>query len=307
MKSVQLAATAGAVATVIVLTFVAGTATPALSAAAAAGAPAAAPPSSPSTPAAPAGSAAPKHTAAPAEAPVATVNGTPITRTVFEYYVKASTGKSSADLPPEARSQLLDNLIRGTLLSQLASKEGLDKTADVTSQLTLTRWQVLGEAEANSYLKDKPATDAQLHQEYDAQVATLPKTEYHARHILVSTQDAAQQIIDQLKGGASFEELAKTKSIDSTKDQGGDLGWIAPTTMVKPFANAVVALKKGEMTQTPVQTPFGWHVIEVLDTRDQPPPQFDTVKQRVQQLVQAKKVREYQDELLKTATIKKNL
>ena len=286
-----------AVATVIVLTFVAGKATPALSAEAAAAAPAAAP----------AGTAAPKRAAAPAEASVATVNGTPITRSVFEYYVKASTGKSSADLPPEARSQLLDNLIRGTLLSQQAAKDGLDKTSDVASQLTLTRWQVLGEAEANSYLKDKPATDAQLRQEYDAQVATLPKTEYHARHILVSTQDAAQQIIDQLKGGASFEELAKTKSIDSTKDQGGDLGWFAPNTMVQPFANAVVALKKGETTQTPVQTPFGWHVIQLLDTRDQAPPQFDTVKQRVQQLVQSKKVRAYQDELLKTATIKKNL
>jgi len=297
MKSVQVAATAMAVATVIVLTFVAGKATPALSAEAAAAAPAAAP----------AGTAAPKRAAAPAEASVATVNGTPITRSVFEYYVKASTGKSSADLPPEARSQLLDNLIRGTLLSQQAAKDGLDKTSDVASQLTLTRWQVLGEAEANSYLKDKPATDAQLRQEYDAQVATLPKTEYHARHILVSTQDAAQQIIDQLKGGASFEELAKTKSIDSTKDQGGDLGWFAPNTMVQPFANAVVALKKGETTQTPVQTPFGWHVIQLLDTRDQAPPQFDTVKQRVQQLVQSKKVRAYQDELLKTATIKKNL
>jgi peptidyl-prolyl cis-trans isomerase C len=297
MKSLPVAATAKAVATVIVLTFVAGKPMPASSAEAAAAAPAATP----------AGAAAPKRTAVPAEASVATVNGAPITRTVFEYYVKASTGKSSADLPPEARSQLLDNLIRGTVLSQQAAKEGLDKTSDVASQLTLTRWQVLGEAEANSYLKDKPATDAQLRQEYDAQVATLPKTEYHARHILVSTQDAAQQIIDQLKGGASFEELAKTKSIDSTKEQGGDLGWFAPNTMVQPFATAVVALKKGETTQSPVQTPFGWHVIQLLDTRDQAPPQFDTVKQRVQQLVQAKKVRAYQDELLKTATIKKNL
>jgi peptidyl-prolyl cis-trans isomerase C len=297
MKSLQVAATAKAVATVIVLTFVAGKPTPASSAEAAAAAPAATP----------AGAAASKRAAAPAEASVATVNGASISRTVFEYYVKASTGKSSADLPPEARSQLLDNLIRGTLLSQQAAKDGLDKTSDVASQLTLTRWQVLGEAEANSYLKDKPATDAQLRQEYDAQVATLPKTEYHARHILVSTQDAAQQIIDQLKGGASFEELAKTKSIDSTKEQGGDLGWFAPNTMVQPFATAVVALKKGETTQSPVQTPFGWHVIQLLDTRDQAPPQFDTVKQRVQQLVQAKKVRAYQDELLKTATIKKNL
>jgi peptidyl-prolyl cis-trans isomerase C len=299
MKSVYLAAAARAVAIAIVLTTVAGNPIPASSAEAAAAAP--------SSPAAPAAAAAPKRAAPAAEPAVATVNGAAISRTVFEYYVKASTGKSPADLPPEARSQLLDTLIRATLLSQQASKDGLEKGSDVASQLTLTRWQVLGEAEANSFLKDKPATDAQLHQEYDAQIATLPKTEYHARHILVSTQADAQQIIDQLKTGASFEELAKTKSIDSTKSQGGDLGWFAPTTMVKPFAEAVVALKKGETTQAPVQTPFGWHVIELLDVRDQSPPQFDTVKQRVQQLVQAKKVREYQDQLLKTATVKKNL
>jgi peptidyl-prolyl cis-trans isomerase C len=245
--------------------------------------------------------------AATAEAPVALVNGTPISRTVFEFYVKSTTGKNLSDLPAEAKNQLLDNLIRGELLSQQAIKDGLEKKDDVQSQVMLTRMQVLGEAEAGNYLRDKPPTDAQLHAEYDAAIAAMPKTEYHARHILVATQGEAQIILDQLKGGASFEDLAKTKSTDSSKDQGGDLGWFAPNTMVKPFADAVVGLKKGETTPTPVQTPFGWHVIQLLDTREQAPPQFDAVKQRVQQLVQQKKVRAYQDDLMKTATIKKNL
>jgi peptidyl-prolyl cis-trans isomerase C len=251
--------------------------------------------------------AAGKHTAAPAEAPVAIVNGTPITRPVFEFYVKSTTGKNLSDLPPESRAQLLDNLIRGELLSQQASRDGLDKSQDVASQLALMRVQVLGEAAATSYLKDKPPSDEQVHSEYDAQIAMIPKTQYHARHILVASQDAAQQIIDQLKGGASFEELAKSKSTDSTKDQGGDLGWFAANTMVAPFATAIMGLKKGEITQTPVQTPYGWHVIQLLDTRDESPPPFDSVKQRVQQLVQQKKVRAYQDDLLKTAVVKKNL
>ena len=294
MKSLHLAVAARAVATAIVLTLIAGRATPVFSAEAAA------------APAAPA--AAAKRPAAPAEPAVATVNGISISRTVFDYYVKSvAGGKSSSELTPEQRSQVLDNLIRAVLLSQQASKDGLDKNSDVASQLTLTRWQVLGEAAASSYLKDKQATDAQLHQEYDAQVANIPKTEYHARHILVPSQGDAQFIIDQLKGGASFEELAKTKSTDSSKDQGGDLGWFPAQQMVKPFADAVVALKKGETTQTPVQTPFGWHVIQLLDTREETPPQFDAVKQRVLQLVQSKKVRAYQEELEKTATIKKNL
>jgi peptidyl-prolyl cis-trans isomerase C len=294
MKSSKISVTANAVATALVLTIVAGRAT-------AASSPAAAPPAA----AAPATPAPAKRAPASAEATVATVNGTPITRTVFEYYAKTTTGKNLTDLPPEARAQLLDNLIRGEILSQQGIKDGLDKSQDVASQIVLMRVQVLGEAEATSYLKDKPATDEQVHAEYDAQVAMIPKTQYHARHILVPSQDAAQQIIDQLKGGASFEELAKSKSTDSTKDQGGDLGWFAANTMVQPFATAVMALKKGEVTQAPVQTPFGWHVIQLLDTRDEAPPAFDSVKQRVQQLVQQKKVRAYQEDLMKTAIVKK--
>jgi peptidyl-prolyl cis-trans isomerase C len=299
MKSASLAAAVTAAATVLVLALFAGP-TPAYSQAAA-----------PANPPAPATKSATPATgpkrAATGEPPVAVVNGTPISRTVFEFYVKSSTGKNLSDLPAEAKNQLLDNLIRGELLSLQAIKDGLEKKDEVQSQVTLSRMQVLGEAEASSYLKDKPPTDAQLHAEYDAAIAAMPKTEYHARHILVASQGEAQIILDQLKGGASFEDLAKTKSTDSSKDQGGDLGWFAPNTMVKPFADAVVGLKKGETTATPVQTPFGWHVIQLLDVREQPPPQFDAVKQRVQQLVQQKKVRTYQDDLMKAAMIKKNL
>jgi peptidyl-prolyl cis-trans isomerase C len=304
MKSAQRAAAALAAATAFVLT--ASVLTISNSAMAAAAPPAAAP-TTPAPAATPGAPAAPKKAGAAAELPVAVVNGTPISRTVFEYYVKTSTGKTLADLPPQAKGQLLDNLIRGEILSQQAIKDGLDKNSDLQSQVTLSRLQVLGEAEANSYLKDKPPTDAQLHAEYDAAIAEMPKTEYHARHILVGSQGEAQVVLDQLKGGASFEELAKTKSTDSSKDQGGDLGWFAATTMVKPFADAVTTLKKGETTPVPVQTPFGWHVIQLLDTREQTPPAFDAVKQRVQQLVQQKKIRAYQDDLIKTATIKKNL
>jgi peptidyl-prolyl cis-trans isomerase C len=304
MKSAQRAAAALAVATAFVL--MASVLTISNSALAAAAPPAAAP-TTPAPAAAPGTPAAPKKAAAAAEPPVAVVNGTPISRTVFEYYVKTSTGKTLADLPPQAKGQLLDNLIRGEILSQQAIKDGLDKNSDLQSQVTLSRLQVLGEAEANRYLKDKPPTDAQLHAEYDAAIAEMPKTEYHARHILVASQGEAQVVLDQLKGGASFEELAKTKSTDSSKDQGGDLGWFATSTMVKPFADAVVTLKKGETTPAPVQTPFGWHVIQLLDTREQTPPAFDAVKQRVQQLVQQKKIRAYQDDLIKTATIKRNL
>jgi peptidyl-prolyl cis-trans isomerase C len=227
-------------------------------------------------------------TTKPADKPVATVNGTPISRAMFEYYAKNTAGKPAAELTPEQRAQLLDNLIRGEIIAEEALKEGLDKNTDTASLLTLSRLEILQQAGATHYLEDKKPTDAELKVEYDAQVAGMPKMQYHARHILVSSQDAAQKIIDQLKKGAKFEDLAKKDSIDSSKDQGGELGWFTPSNMVKPFADAVVSLNKGEITPAPVQP-------------------LDQVKDRVAQLVETKKFRAYQDELLKTAKVEKNL
>lgn len=252
-------------------------------------------------------SGAPAATATPAKMPVATVNGMPITRPMFDYYVKNTAGKASADLTAEQRSQLLDNLVRGEIVAQQAEKDGLDKSGDTASLLSLSRMQILEQAGAEQYLKDRKPTDTELKAEYDQQVAAMPKMQYHARHILVSSQDAAQKIIDQLKKGAKFEDLAKQNSTDSSKDQGGDLGWFSPSNMVKPFADAVMMLKKGETTAMPVQTQYGWHVIQLMDTRDTPVPAFDQVKDRVSQLLQNKKFKAYQDDLLKTAKVEKNL
>jgi len=246
-------------------------------------------------------------TTKPADKPVATVNGTPISRAMFEYYAKSTAGKPAAELTAEQRAQLLDNLIRGEIIAEEAVKQGLDKTPDTASLLQLSRLEILQQAGATHYLEDKKPTDAELKAEYDAQVAGMPKTQYHARHILVASQDAAQKIIDQLKKGAKFEDLARKDSMDSSKEQGGELGWFTPSNMVKPFADAVVQLKKGEITPAPVQSQYGWHVIQLEDTRDTPVPPLDQVKDRVSQLVETKKFRAYQDDLLKTAKVDKDL
>jgi peptidyl-prolyl cis-trans isomerase C len=246
-------------------------------------------------------------TTKPADKPVATVNGTPISRAMFEYYAKNTAGKPTAELSAEQREQLLDNLIRGEIIAEESVKQGLDKSSDTASLLALSRLEILQQAGATHYLEDKKPSDADLKAEYDAQIAGMPKMQYHARHILVSTQDAAQKVIDQLKKGAKFEDLAKKDSMDSSKEQGGELGWFTPSNMVKPFADAVVQLKKGEVTPTPVQSQYGWHVIQLLDTRETPVPPLDQVKDRVAQLVETKKFRAYQDDLLKTAKVEKNL
>jgi peptidyl-prolyl cis-trans isomerase C len=242
-----------------------------------------------------------------AEKPVATVNGVPISRAMFDYYAKNTAGKAAAELTAEQRGQLLDNLIRGEVVAQQAEKEGLDKSGDTASLLALSHLQILEQADAEQYLKQRKPTDAERQAMYDSQVAAMPKTQYHARHILLSSQDAAQKVVEELKKGAKFEDVAKKESIDSSKQQGGDLGWFSPTTMVKPFSDALATLKKGEFTQTPVQTQYGWHVIQLIDTRETPVPPLDAVKDRVDQLVENKKFKDYQDELLKNAKVEKSL
>lgn len=240
----------------------------------------------------------------PAASPtVATVDGTPIDRDAYEFYIKGITGKTSSDLSPEQRTQALDNLIRAQLLSQQAEKQGLDKQPETAQLIKMERLNILEQALSQKVLGDKQPTDDELKTEYDSEVAKLPKTEYHARHILVATQPFAEKIVDRLKKGEKFEDLAKAESMDSSKTNGGDLGWFTLDHMVKPFADAVGNLKNGQYTTDPVQTQYGWHVIQLLGTRPVSPPPFDQVKQRLVQVVQAKKFRAYTDGLLKQAKV----
>jgi peptidyl-prolyl cis-trans isomerase C len=245
---------------------------------------------------------------AAAAKPVATVNGVTISRDVYEYFAKNVAGKASTELTPEQRNQLLDNLVHAEIIAQQATKDGLDKKGETAAMLELSRLQLLEQASSENYLKDRKATEAELKAEYDAQVAALPKTQYKAHHILVKTEAEAQAAIARIKKGEKFETVARELSLDSSRANGGDLGdFFAPTAMVKPFGDAVVALKKGDMTTTPVKTEFGWHVIRLDDTRETAAPPFDSVKDRIEQIVQAKKFQAYGDELLKTAKLEKSL
>jgi peptidyl-prolyl cis-trans isomerase C len=238
--------------------------------------------------------------------PVATVNGTPISRDFYEFYIKGITqGKSSAELSPQQRAAALDNLIRARLVGEEAAKLGLDKVSDNAYLLELSRLNVLQQAVEQNYLKDRKATDAELHAEYESQVAAMPKTEYHARHILVANEADARKIIERLDKGEKFDVLAKSESLDPSKSSGGDLGWFSPERMMPEFAGAVIAMKPNEYTHNPVHTQYGWHVIQLLDTREVSPPPFDQVKGRLEQIVQAKKFRSYTDDLMKNAKVEK--
>jgi peptidyl-prolyl cis-trans isomerase C len=238
---------------------------------------------------------------------VATVNGTNISQNFFEQYIKAITGKASSELTAEQRAQALENLIRAQVVGQQAAKDGIDKVPETAALLELTRLNVLQQAVAEKYLKDRKPTEQETRAEYETEVGSLAKQEYHAKHILVATEPFAQKVIDSLGKGAKFEDVAKKESMDSSKDNGGDLGWFTPDKMVKPFSDAVLGLKPGEYTKKPVQTQYGWHVIELVETRDLQPPNYDNVRQRLEQVVQAKKIKAYTDDLERTAKIEKKL
>ena len=244
--------------------------------------------------------------AAPKSPPVAVVDGQTIDRGLYDFYVEGIAKKPAGQLTPEQRDQLLDNLVRARVIAEQAEKDGTAKEPNTAALLELQRLNVLQQAVSEKYLKDRQATDQELRQEYETQIAALPKLEYHARHILVATEQFAGKVVAELEKGAKFEDVAKRESMDS-KESGGDLGWFTPDRMVKPFADAVVALKPGEYTHAPVQTQYGWHVIKLEETREVAPPAFDQVKQRVEQMVQGKKFKSYVDDLLKTAKVEKKL
>jgi peptidyl-prolyl cis-trans isomerase C len=245
---------------------------------------------------------------------VATVNGQAVSSSVFDLYLGTVSQQPAESITPEQKAELLDQLVAMKLAADAAQKAGLDKGKDVVAQLELTRLNVLADAQFKKMLADSPISDAEVQAEYDTQVAAMPKaggTEYNASHILVDSKATADAIIKELKAGGDFAKLAKEKSKDGSKDNGGSLGWFTPETMVKPFADAVVSLQKGKYTEEPVESQFGWHVILLQDSRPgsppAPPPALADVRDRVVQIVQRKKLQAYLDELRKAATIQKTL
>ncbi len=239
--------------------------------------------------------------------PVAVVNGTPITREVFDMFVQTrSGGRDDTEVTAEDKAEHLDELIQMYVAAQQAAKDGLDKGED-GARLELMQRSALADLAGRKFLEGKEPTEEEMRAEYEKQISQLPKLEYRARHILVAEEDKAKDLIAQLDKGASFENLAQENSSDSSAQEGGDLGWFAPNRMVKPFADAVQALEKGKYTSAPVKSEFGWHVIKLEDTRDLAPPPYEMVQQQLGQLVRQSKFQAYLDDLMKTAKVEKKL
>lgn len=234
---------------------------------------------------------------------VATVNGKPISQAKLDLLVRERVGQGQQD-SPELRSFLVQELINREVVMQEALRRNLDKNAEVALQLDMVRQGVLVAAFLQDYLRKNQPTDATLKDEYEKIKAQQGDREYRARHILVKTEDEAKEVLGQLSKGGKFEQIASERSLDTgSKGSGGELNWAPATAYVKPFADALSRLKKGEITRSPVQTQFGWHVIQLQEDRPLKMPPFDEAKQRLVQLMSQQALQKAVAELRSKAKI----
>jgi peptidyl-prolyl cis-trans isomerase C len=233
---------------------------------------------------------------------LAVVNGKAIPSAKAELLVKQAKAQGQQDTP-QLRATIKDRLVSFEVLAQEAEKAGLATNADVKTQLELARQQILIQNLMRDYVTKNPITDIDIKAEYDKAKAQAGDKEYHAFHILVEKEDEANAIISKLKAGAKFEELAKQSKDPGSAAKGGDLDWASPATFVPAFSNAMVALQKGQFTEIPVKTDFGYHIIKLEDVRPSKFPTLEEVKQQIVDGLQQRKLQAYQQTLVKKAKI----
>lgn len=236
---------------------------------------------------------------------VATVNGQDITQKNLDGFVALLVSQGATD-SDELRQQVKQEMIHRLVAVQAAEKAGADKQEAVQQELELARQGILVRALMSNHLDNNPISDAEIKVRYDELKEEQSKVlEYKVRHILVEDEKQAQDLISAISSKkTTFEEAAKQDSIDpGSGANGGDLGWSPAGNYVPEFAQAVESLDKGAMTDAPVQSQFGWHIIQVEDTRPTSFPEFEAVKPQLEEMLRQQQLAEFQDELMKNAKI----
>ena len=234
---------------------------------------------------------------------LAIVNGKAVPKARAEVLAE-QLAKSGRPVTPDLEAQIKEEVINREIFMQEAVRRGLDASDEYKNQLELARQSILIRELFNDQQNKDKVTDADIKAEYDKFVAANGGKEYRARHILVEKEDQAKAIVASLKKGAKFEDLAKKQSKDpGSGANGGDLEWATPQTFVKEFSDAMVALKKGQVTEAPVKSQFGFHIIRLDDIREVPQPKFDEVKPQIVQQLQQNKLVDYQKALRDKAKI----
>jgi peptidyl-prolyl cis-trans isomerase C len=232
---------------------------------------------------------------------LALVNGKPVPKARVDSLLKQAA-RAGQKITPEMEQQARDQVVLREIFVQEAEKHGIAGSDDFQAQMELARQSIMIRDLFDDYRKTHPVTDEEAKVEYDKFKAQSSGTEYRASHILVDKEDEAKKLIAKIKGGAKFEELAKKFSKDpGSGAKGGDLDFAKPDSYVPEFSAALEKLKKGEMTQVPVKTQFGYHIIRLDDTREAPFPEFDAVKAQIKQRMEQVRMQEYQEELRKAA------
>jgi peptidyl-prolyl cis-trans isomerase C len=234
---------------------------------------------------------------------VAVVNGKAIPSSRVEALVKQVVAQGQQQDSPQLREMIKKDLIAREVMMQEAVKQGYDKSAAVKEQMENVRQTIVINALVRDYLGKNKISDADIKAEYEKFKASTGDKEYHVRHILLETEAEAKAVIAKLKGGAKFEDLAKTSKDQGTANNGGDLDWAAPNSFPKVFADAFVSLQKGQVAENPVQTPNGFHVVKLDDTRAAKLPALDDVKQQISEALAQKKLQAYQEEMVKKAKV----
>lgn len=233
---------------------------------------------------------------------LAVVNGKPVPSARADVMVKQMAAQGQPD-NEQLRTMVKEELINREILVQEADKRGLSDTPEIKSQMDIARQSLVIRALVADYLKKNPVSDAEIKAEYDRFKAQAGDKEYNARHILVEKEEDAKAIIAKLKSGAKFQDLAKQSKDPGSAANGGSLDWAPPSAFVAPFSEAMTSLKKGEVTQTPVKTQFGYHVIKLEDVRAAKVPNLEEVKPQIVESLQQKKLQAFQQELRSKAKI----
>lgn len=237
---------------------------------------------------------------------VATVNGKAISKASFEILAQEVNERRGENKVPD--DKIIDELIKRELLGQELLTSDMAKDPQLAAKLENAERMMLSQAAAEEFIENAQVTEEDLKKEYDERVGAAGNSEFRARHILVETEAAAKEVIEKLGKGEKFEALAKKFSKDpGSKDKGGELGWFSPQQMVQPFSDAVASLKNGEVGKTPVQSQFGWHVIQREESREQPVPPFEAVKDQLRGMVQTRKLQDHIAKLQEKAKIEKKL
>ena len=234
---------------------------------------------------------------------LAIVNGKPVSSSRVEA-LKQQVERSGKPVTPEILAQIKEELIAREIFMQEARKRGLETSEDYKAQMELARQSILIRELFANFQKKNPVTEAEIKAEYDKFVAANGGKEYRARHILVEKEDEAKALIADLKKGAKFEDLAKKASKDpGSGANGGDLDWANAASYVPEFSNAMVKLDKGQMTDAPVKSQFGFHIIRVDDVREAQLPKLDEVKPQISQQLTQSKLGKFQEDLRAKAKV----